>query len=162
MEKDSLWEFENILIPLDGSKISENALKYGVSIAGKYGAGIVLVSVFSSKDKDSLFKKRIQEMNPKLAGDISKMPLTYLMQTYHEILKKAIVKQKISVKSVLRDERISAKTVVNVLKEAVNKEKIDLVIMSSHGKSGFKRPKMGSITEELLKNLEIPVLLVEK
>jgi nucleotide-binding universal stress UspA family protein len=162
MEKGSLWEFENILIPLDGSKISENALKYGVSIAGKYGAGIVLISVFSSKDKDSLFKKRMEEINPNLAKDISRLSLIYLMEKYHEILKKAIAKQKISVKSILRDEKISAKTVVNVFLETIKKEKIDIVIMSSHGKSGFKKPKIGSVTEELLKNLEIPVLLVEK
>jgi nucleotide-binding universal stress UspA family protein len=161
MEKESLWEFKNILIPLDGSTISENALKYGLSIAGKYGACIVLVSIFSSKDKDSPFKKRTQEINPKLAGDISKLSLVYLMEKYHEILKKAIARQKIGVKSILRDEKISAKTVVNVILETIKKEKIDLVVMSSHG-SGNKKSKMGSVTEELLKNLEIPVLLVHK
>ena len=49
METHFLQDFKNILVPLDGSKISENALRYGISIVSKYNAGIVLVSVFSSK-----------------------------------------------------------------------------------------------------------------
>jgi nucleotide-binding universal stress UspA family protein len=162
MENYFLQDFKNILVPLDGSRISENALRYGVSIASKYNAGIVLVSVFSSRSSESSFRERIKEMNPKLAEDVEKMPLMYWMETYHEILKKAISPQKTTVKSVLRDANVSTKSVVDVLLDVVEKEKIDLVIISSHGKSGFKKLKLGSVTEELMKSLLIPVLCVKK
>ena len=85
MENEQLHEFKKILIPLDGSKLSENALRYGVSLADKYNAEIILVSVFSLKDHDNLFKKRIEEMNPQLSEDVKNVPLMYLMENYHGI-----------------------------------------------------------------------------
>lgn len=162
MENGLLQDFKKILIPLDGSKISENALRYGVSIANEYHSDIVLVSVFSSKNPDSLFKQRIKEMNPSLADAVTKMPLVYLMETYHGILKNAISGERINVKSILREGETSTKHVVNVLLDVAEKEKIDLVIMSSNGRSGFQKLKLGSVTEELMKCLLIPILVVKK
>ena len=77
-------------------------------------------------------------------------------------MKKSLAKKKISVKSVLRDANISTDSVVNVLLDLVKKENIDLVVISSHGKSGFRKLKLGSVTEELIKALMIPVLCVKK
>jgi nucleotide-binding universal stress UspA family protein len=162
MEDEQLHEFNKILIPLDGSKLSENALRYGVSIASKYKASIVLVSVFSSKESDSVFRQRIEEMDPKLACDIEKMPLLYWMECYHDILKSAIRKQKIPVKSILRDAKVSTGAVIDILLDVVEKEKIDLVIISSHGKSGFRKLKLGSATEGLIRSLSIPVICVKQ
>jgi len=162
MENELLLGFKNILIPFDGSKISENALKYGVSVANKYDASIVILSVFSSKDPDCEFKTRIIEMDKKIANDIEKMPSMYLMEHYHGILKNVICKQKINVKSVLRESDTSTKSVVKILLEVIEKEKIDLVIISSHGRTGLKKLKLGSVTEELIKSLAIPLLCVRK
>ncbi|MCZ7397327.1 MAG: universal stress protein, partial [Candidatus Methanoperedens sp.] len=72
-----------------------------------------------------------------------KMHPLYLMENYH-------------------DANISTDSVVNVLLDLVKKENIDLVVISSHGKSGFRKLKLGSVTEELIKALMIPVLCVKK
>lgn len=151
-----------MLIPLDGSKLSESALRYGVSIASKFGADIILVSVFSSRDQDSVFKKRIAELDPGLGKEVEKMHPLYLMENYHGILKNALGKQKIRVKSILRDANVSTESVVKVLLDVVEKEKIDLVVITSHGRSGFKKLKLGSVTESLIKAIMIPVLCVRK
>jgi len=160
MENEQLHEFKKILIPLDGSKLSENALRYGVSLADKYNAEIILVSVFSLKDHDNLFKKRIEEMNPQLSEDVKNVPLMYLMENYHGILKSAVDRHEINVKSVLREGNISSDSVLNILIDVVEKEKIDLIVISSHGKSGFKKLKLGSVTDKLITSLSIPVLCV--
>jgi len=143
MENEQFQDIRRILIPLDGSKLSENALRYGISIANKFGAEIVLVSVYASKEPDSLFKKRLEEMDPDLGKEVEKMHPLYLMENYH-------------------DANISTDSVVNVLLDLVKKENIDLVVISSHGKSGFRKLKLGSVTEELIKALMIPVLCVKK
>ncbi len=57
MENEQFQDIRRILIPLDGSKLSENALRYGTSIANKFGAEIILVSVYALKK--SLAKKKI-------------------------------------------------------------------------------------------------------
>jgi nucleotide-binding universal stress UspA family protein len=84
------------------------------------------------------------------------------MENYHTILKKSLAKKKVSVKSVLRDANISTDSVVNILLDVVRKENIDLVVISSHGRSGFRKLKLGSVTEEMIKALTIPVLCVKK
>lgn len=46
------------------------------------------------------------------------------------------------------------------LKRIVRQQKIDLVIVGTHGRTGFKHLLMGSVTEELLRSLPCPVLTV--
>jgi nucleotide-binding universal stress UspA family protein len=38
----------------------------------------------------------------------------------------------------------------------------DLVVMSTHGKTGLERLIMGSVAESALKKIQVPVLLVKK
>lgn len=162
MEQGELQDFTKIMIPLDGSKLSEGALKYGVSIADKFKAEIILVSVFSSKNPDSIFKQRIRETNPELAHDIEKMHIMDLMENYHKVIKKAVIGHKVRVRSLLRDGELSTKSVVSILLDVVENEKVDFIVLSSNGKSGFKKLKLGSVTEELMKIVHIPVLCVKE
>ncbi len=162
MEQGELQEFKKILIPLDGSKISEGALKYGVSIADKFNAEIILVSIYSLKNPDNIFKQRIRESDPELARDIEKMHIMYLMENYHGIIKKAISGHKVRVRSLLREGELSAKSVVSILIDVIEKEKVDVIVVSSHGRTGFNKLKLGSVTEELLRTIRIPVLCVRE
>lgn len=161
METEHIQGFRRILLPIDGSRASENTLRYAVSMAIKYNATIYLTSIFSSKNPDSLFKKRIVEMNPKLSKDVEKLHTMYLMETYHGILKNAISSNEVVVNSVLIDDETNTKSVVRLLEDLIEKEKIDLLIISSHGKTGLKKMKMGSVTEELLKSLRIPIMCIK-
>ncbi len=161
MENGQIQSFKRILLPIDGSRASENTLRYAVSMAIKYDATIYLASVFSSKNPDSLFKKRIVEMNPKLLQDVEKLPIMYLMETYHGILKNAICSNEVKVNSVLIDDETTTKSVVRLLQDVIEKEKIDLLIISSHGKTGLKKLKLGSVTEKLMESLSIPILYIK-
>lgn len=161
MENEQIQGFKRILLPIDGSRASENTLGYAVSMAIKYNATIYLASVFSSKNPDSLFKKRIVEMYPQLSKDVEKLPTMYLMETYHGILKNAIRGNEVNVNSVLIDDETSTKSVVRILQDVIEKEKIDLLIISSHGKTGLKKLKLGSVTEKLMESLGIPILCIK-
>jgi nucleotide-binding universal stress UspA family protein len=162
MEQGELQDFKKIMIPLDGSKLSEGALKYGLSIADKFNAEIILVSVYSLRNPDNIFKQRIRENDPELAHEIEKMHIMYLMENYHTVIKKAFTGHKVKVRSLLREGELSAKSVVSILLEVVEKEKVDLVVLSSHGRTGINILKLGSVSEGLLKSLRIPVLCVEE
>ncbi|VVB87048.1 Universal stress protein [uncultured archaeon] len=161
MEQTELQEFKKILIPLDGSKLAEGALKYGMSIAEKFKAEIIIVSVFSSKNPDGIFKHRIRETDPELSLEIEKMPIALLMENYHNVIKKAGKAHGVSVRGVLKDGEVSTKSVVNFLHEVFEKENPDLVILSSHGRTGFNKLKLGSVTEELIKIHGMSVLCVK-
>jgi nucleotide-binding universal stress UspA family protein len=162
MEQSELQDFKKILIPLDGSKLSEGALKCAVSIADKFKAEIILFTVFSSKNPDSIFKQRIRETDPKLAHEIEKMHIMYLMENYHKVIKKAVTGHNVKVRSLLREGEISTKSVVSILLEVVEKENVDFIVLSSNGRSGLKKLRLGSVAEELIKTTHIPVLCVKE
>jgi universal stress protein A len=44
----------------------------------------------------------------------------------------------------------------------VEKERIDLIVMSSHGRTGLSRLLMGSVAENVLRNAACPVLIVKQ
>lgn len=162
MEPGEFQDFKKIMVPLDGSKLSEGALKYGVSIADKFNAEIILVSVFSSRNPDSIFKHRIRETDPELAHEIEKMQIMDLMENYHKVIKKAVTGHKVRIRSLLRDGELSTKSVVSILLDVVEKEKVDFIVLSSHGRTGINKLKLGSVSEGLLRSLRIPVLCVKE
>jgi nucleotide-binding universal stress UspA family protein len=44
--------------------------------------------------------------------------------------------------------------------ETAERDKVDLIIMSSHGRSGLGRLIFGSVAESVLRGTRIPILLV--
>jgi nucleotide-binding universal stress UspA family protein len=44
--------------------------------------------------------------------------------------------------------------------QAARKENIDLIVMTTHGKSGIKRALLGSVADEVIRNSKKPVLVV--
>ena len=53
-------------------------------------------------------------------------------------------------------------TLVAVLRRAIDDFSTDLVVMYSHGRSGFKRLFAGSVAESLLRDTTIPLLLLRE
>ena len=42
-----------------------------------------------------------------------------------------------------------------------NNNKVDLIAIATHGRSGFKRMLFGSVTEHVIKNSKMPILLIK-
>jgi nucleotide-binding universal stress UspA family protein len=67
----------------------------------------------------------------------------------------------------LKKENLSAETVVITAEDAAGTildyakdNGVDLIIMTSHGRSGLSRWLMGSVAEKVVRNSQIPVLMV--
>ena len=52
--------------------------------------------------------------------------------------------------------------VAPTLRDYANKFNVDLIVMSSHSRGGFKRVKLGSVTDYLIRRTNIPVLVVRQ
>ncbi|HIH45161.1 MAG TPA: universal stress protein [Candidatus Methanoperedenaceae archaeon] len=153
-------EIKKILVPLDGSVISESALKYGASIASKYGAEVVILSVYSPKKQGSILERLI-EMDPTVGDDLRRMSPVFLLETYHDVMIKTLKKYNVSGKSILKDASTTTKSIVGIIQEVVIEEAINLIVLTSHGKTGFQKLRLGSVTEELITESLVPVLLVK-
>ncbi len=48
------------------------------------------------------------------------------------------------------------------LLELQNENRYDLIVMGSHGRKGVKRILMGSVSEQVMRNSDCPVLILKK
>jgi nucleotide-binding universal stress UspA family protein len=148
--------YERILIPLDGSKVGETALHnvedLVVRLSSNTKVEIILLQVISDLTFDVLTDSVAAQL-PYSENDIN-----IIKRSIQEYLDK--IAQSLKAKGILASTMIvEGNTAEEIIKAAQNK-KADLIAMSSHGRSGFRRWALGSITDKVLHESKIPVLTV--
>ncbi|WP_423792199.1 universal stress protein [Methanocaldococcus indicus] len=141
--------YKKIVIPTDGSDVSNEALKHGYYIAKKMDAEVYVIYVVDISPFVGLPAEGTWEM-------IEQM----LKEEGEEILKKSkeiANEYDLDVKTELL-EGIPAKEIV----EFAEKIKADLIVMGTTGKTGLERILLGSVAERVIKNSHCPVLVVKK
>ena len=141
--------FNKILVPLDGSELSESVLGHVVGVAkGCREPEVVLTRVHYPLDKNVT-----ETLDAKIAAE--------LQEAYHD----DIVKYLDKVAADLRKKGLLVSTAVlhgnpaeEILKYATENS-IDLIIMSTHGRSGVSRLFFGSVADKVVRNSEVPVLI---
>jgi nucleotide-binding universal stress UspA family protein len=139
---------KKILVPTDFSDQAENALKIAAKMAVKNDGEIYLL--------------HSMEIPLHLAnsGDSSSLPeavyfIKLAEKRFTELLKKPYL-QNISI-----HETIGHSEIYDDISEVVKNNDIDLIIMGSHGSSGFKEMFIGSNTEKVVRTSDIPVLVIK-
>jgi nucleotide-binding universal stress UspA family protein len=145
---------KQILIPMDGSPPHEPALPVGVSIANRCQAKIRLLTVIPTPDtlqgKEVLTGRYFPNVEA-LTLDISAQQA----ENYLYSLSRNLSSQGASVSvSVLRGD------VVSQIVDTIETKEIDMVIMATHGHSGFNARWEGSLTPRFLSKATVPVILV--
>ena len=135
-----------ILVPLDGSKIGEAALCYAVVLARKAAAEITLIEVF---EPVSTVGATGISHSGREDESVRKSLLSYLDHVAEPIKNEGL---KVST-SVLFGNAAS-----NIM-EYAEKNGIDLIAVSTHGRSGFGRWVFGSVTDKILHTGNVAVLV---
>jgi nucleotide-binding universal stress UspA family protein len=153
--------YNKILVPLDGSKLSECSLDHVKSIAtGCHVSEVVLMTVTEPVYTPMFWtasRTQAEEMGAELqqAREKNRQNAEDYLSQASEILKQAGV----SARTAVVDGTETAKAAENILDYAQNNN-IDLIIMSTHGRSGVTRWAMGSVADKVVRNSIIPVLTV--
>lgn len=143
-----------ILVPTDFSKYSDKALGQAVDIAREYGAKVYLLHVISSEFRS-------------IADDYTDVSITEETLQHYEEKMVASARKKLEkrAKNLLRDAPVEVirETVMGRPEEEIvrfQQEKgIDLIVISSLGKSGLSRFLIGNVARDVLKGAACPVLL---
>jgi nucleotide-binding universal stress UspA family protein len=139
--------YDTILLPTDGSERAAEALDHAVGAARAHGADLHVISVVDERvilaadleEKSAIRDELLEEATEAVeelasqarAADITVTTATPEGVPYREILSHA------------------------------DEERIDLVVMGTHGRTGReKRLNLGSTTERVVKTAEQPVLVV--
>ena len=135
--------FRRILLPLDGSELSETALPYGEELASKLGSEVILYHV--------------NEHEHSQQEHMHQMYLDRLADT----VKHNISKGQPKVKKVKVTTKVETGEPKENICNLVDKNKVDLIIMAAVSVSGLKVGKMlGSVTDHICQMVPIPVMLI--
>lgn len=138
---------KRILVPIDFSEQSENALKTAAVFAKKFDFEIVIVHMLE-------FSQAIISGSSQSAQET----VFYLKLTerrLNEFLDKNYLKD-IKITPVIKHYKVFSE-----LNELSKEENIDLIIMGSQGVSGIKEIFVGSNTQKVIRHSEVPILVIK-
>ena len=144
-----LTHYHKILIPLDGSPLAEHVLDHMGWLATPAQTELCLVSVIESW--------RYAAAGPEFPLTDLITPVRNEMQAYLQAQQTKLQAAGYAVTThVLEGD--AAGVILNLVQTAG----VDLVAMSSHGRSGFVRWALGSVAERVIHGVQIPVFLVRE
>lgn len=142
--------FKRILVPLDGSARAESALPVAARIARASGGGIVLVQVVNM----------LMEYGPYLgqAGIFTQETMEIELEAAETYLRRVADKLH-GVET--KVEAIYGAPALAIL-SVVHEQHADLVVICSHGHTGFKRWVLGSVAQKVVQHSAVPVLVLHE
>ena len=148
--------YKKILVPLDGSKLAECALPHAEDVAKGCGTEkVILVSVTERVQAYRAVEDPSQPQGthlvPEAVGKEEKQAQKYLGRMAEAMEAKGI---KVDTEVLLGDP---AEEIVIYVKHPG----CDIIVMSSHGRSGIHRWTHGSIADRVFRGSPVPVLMVK-
>lgn len=143
--------FKHIFIATDGSPVANKAARAGIALASRLGAKVtaygavealqaVAVEGYAMDAKTiGIFEKQAREAGRKRVETIARMAKT---------------------------ARVPCASVVTMgsplylaIIDAAKKQRCDVIVMGSHGRRGFSKLILGSVTQQVLAHTKLPVLV---
>jgi nucleotide-binding universal stress UspA family protein len=137
------FQLKKILVPIDFSECSKKALQYAIPFARQFGAELILL--------------HLVQQYPEVTDEIP-MALAPVedIQTDLEALRKMVGDTVPSQALVqLGDPRVE-------ITKAAKELSADLIILSTHGRTGLERVLLGSTAEKVVRHAGCPVLVVRE
>lgn len=138
--------YKHILVPLDGSKLAEAALREALPLARSSGARITfveavwpIIDVMNTGTQVATIERIRKEETQKYLDGVARRP------EWKGLKAEAVVK---------------VGPAADVIIDYARSERADLIVMSTHGRSGLGRWAFGSIADKVLRGASCPVLLV--
>jgi universal stress protein A len=132
---------KKILAPTDFSALSAKGVRYACQLAKEVGAQLILINVVLLDESSIINKHEMEEHKQQLDEFATKIV--------------AEVGGDLKVRKV-----VDAGQPYGVIVSCAEKQRVDLIVMSSHGRSGLSRMLIGSVTDKVLRASPFPVLVV--
>ncbi|MGH7306403.1 MAG: universal stress protein [Candidatus Rokuibacteriota bacterium] len=140
--------YKRVVIPLDGSRLAEGILPFILQIAGPLDLEVGLVRVLQP-----IMPQVIEGTTHFTVDDVAARlneAREYLAPVAADLRRQGV--------RVTTDARHGEP--VTEIVAAARETKADLIAMTTHGRSGFSRLLFGSVAEAVLRQAEIPVLMM--
>ena len=142
--------YKRICVPLDGSGWAKHAVPHAVDIARSNDAEVILLHVFTPPAAEFIDQVALAGQDAQIDQARQQMK-QYLM----------------GIRSELRDEGVDVRVqwieghgVAHLICDYINGENIDLVVMSTHGRTGLARFLFGDVANKVMQGIKAPVMLI--
>ncbi|GGD82892.1 universal stress protein [Planktosalinus lacus] len=142
---------KKILVPTDFSPQAEKALKVAAQLAKKHESEIYLLHMLE------LPLNLIDQANSSSGGSLPEA--LFFMKLAHKRFKEVLESDYLEGITVY--ETVQFHEAFDGIIEVAKENEVDLIIMGSHGASGFKEMFIGSNTEKVVRTSNIPVLVIK-
>ena len=146
-----LEKIKHILVPFDFSEPCEVALKSALGLAKNTGAEIELLHVYDAPTQ--AFGKGLIVSSEEAVAELEKFVCDKLEARAQRIAKKCGNK--------VRHSARQGNAHVEIVKYA-HKKRVDMIVIGTHGRSGFDYAVLGSVAERVVQRAPCPVLVVPR
>jgi nucleotide-binding universal stress UspA family protein len=139
----------SIMVPIDGSDFSCQALPLALSVAHTTGATLKLVQVHTPL-YPMLAVDGVGAINQQFERETEQQELEYLGDLAARTARES---------GIAVTHQLVSGDVAPALAQYARDASVDLVVMTTHGRGGFARGLLGSVADELIREINLPVLL---
>ena len=145
--------YKVIMVPTDGSGFDREAIRVALRMAERSDAKVRLVRVLAT---GSFFGAASAAEVPTLASEVVRSERDKALSELYSLAAecRAISKADVTVD-------LHAGPVADVLEGYARRNDVDLIVISTHGRSGLSRLSLGSVTDSLIRHVTIPILVVK-
>lgn len=143
--------FERILVPLDGSPGAERAIPAAARIARAFGGSVILLSVVAPPVTPGKFS--VPEVFPKAPTEEELAEATAYLRA---------IAQSDKLAGITTEVQTLAGAVAPTILSATQSLHADLIVLCTHGYTGFKRWRLGSVSEKVIRHAPIPVFVLRE
>ncbi len=143
-------KIKKIAVPYDGSSHSKHAFLMALNLAQKYKSKLVLVTCIEKlngswfgQDLFPSYQKDVKKYKEKILQDMSKL--------------QSISKKK---KVPITTEIFVTDSIVNQILSFTKSNKMDMIVMGSHGRTGIDKLILGSVANGVVQRSKISVLVI--
>jgi nucleotide-binding universal stress UspA family protein len=146
-------KFKNILVPLDGSEYSIKALEYASIMAKGFNSKLIALYILPSSIRYNLFVNKEKSKINSPFNQIIQVSYIEAQNWLKDITKKIDLE-------IVTEVIIAEESIVSEIIEFAERENIDLIIMGTRGRTGFKKLLLGSVASGVVNFAHCPVLVI--
>lgn len=148
--------YTHILCAIDGSDLSNKALKQGLALAGKLGAKMTVVTVTDPSVIIAPGAEIMMVDTSSIISDLDEAKATGAKATLDEA---RLAAEAVGVD--ITALHVPNSTPADGIIHAAKMNGVDLIVMGSHGRHGIGQLLLGSQAADIISRSEIPVLIVK-
>lgn len=145
--------YKVIMVPTDGSGFDRNAIRVALKMAERSNAKVRLVRVLAS---DTFFGTTPEADWTPMSAEIGRSERAGALSELYALAAECRSGFKADITVDLHGGPVA-----DVLQGYARRHDVDLIVMSTHGRSGISRLSLGSVTDSLIRHTTIPVLVVK-